>query len=216
MVYGAYKRNYRNENVNDLRDKLFKEFIFNLKDSNEVEVCLYILNEEFEDDQGATKYNKHEVSSSLFLDCGFSIDSSLKTAMIKRNTANGKVFKDFRDLVTHAIKLFRSNKENDDLTRIEIIRKFLWDKNAKQQELYIKEVDGVECLFTKTRLSNKAKKRLLSGRYMLDIHSLVWPKIDVIGDTEKSTDKELHTKLVETSELHLIIAMFIKYVKQNI
>lgn len=215
MVYGAYKRNYRNENVNELKDKLFKEFMFKLKDSNDVEICLYILNEEFEDDQGATKYNKYEVSSSLFLDRGFSIDSSLKTAMIKRNTANGKVFKDFRDLVTHAVKLFRSDKENDNLTRIEIIRKFLWDKNAKQQELYIKEVDGVECLFTKARLSNKAKRRLLSGKYMLGIHTLVWPKIDVVGDKEKSTDKELHTKLVETSELQLIIAMFVKYVKED-
>lgn len=149
MVHGAYKRNYKNENVNELRDKLFKEFMFNLKDSNEVEVCLYILNEEFEDDQGATKYNKHELNSSFFLDCSFSI----------------------------------------------------------------KEIDGVECLFTKARVSNKAKKRLLSGRYMLDIHTLVWPKVDVVGDNEKSTSKELYTKLVEISEVHSIIAMFVKYVR---
>ena len=145
MLTGPYKRVYINEKVQELKEKLYRQFIKDLRfNKNEIEVLLYFIDEEqkyIDDERESFKY---KIKESLF-GSSFFLINSLKQAILKYPRINSSI-------VNH-IGLEDCFKE-------------------KKYNAYEKEIDGIKCVFAKIHLSNKDRKKLLSGKYCIDMNHL--------------------------------------------
>lgn len=142
MVLGACSRTYANKKVQELKEELYSKFLEDLKSNNkEIEVLLYFIDEEQKWNDSEGEYFKYKIGKSLFKFDFFFINS-WKQALLKYPKINNDVMHDA--------------KPEDNFKR-------------KANSAYEKEVDGIRCVFTKIQLSNKNKKKLLSGKYGIDI-----------------------------------------------
>ena len=145
MLTGPYKRVYANKKVQELKEELYRQFLKDLRfNKNEIEVLLYFTDEEqrYIDDEGESF--KYKIKESLF-GSSFFLVNSLKQAILKYPRINSSIV---------------------NYTKLEDYFK------EKKYNAYEKEVDGIKCVFAKIHLSNRDRKKLLSGKYCIDMNHL--------------------------------------------
>ena len=145
MLIGPYKRVYANKNVQELKEELYRQFLKDLRfNKNEIEVLLYFIDEEqrYIEDEGESF--KYKIKESLFKSSFFFVNS-LKQAILKYPRINNSIV---------------------NCTRLEDYFK------EKKYNAYEKEIDGIKCVLAKIHLSNRDRKKLLSGKYCIDMNHL--------------------------------------------
>lgn len=166
MVLGAYGRIYANEKVQELKEELYSKFLEDLKSNkDEIEILLYFIDEEQKWSAKEGEYFKYKIGESLFKFDFFFINSQ-KQAIL-------------RSLRIYGNRVYYTELEDE--------------KRKRKINAYEKEIDGVKCIFAKVNISNKDRKKLLSGKYGVDIKHMFTPEKNI-------------------TEVVLIECLFIRYI----